>query len=53
MKTFGDTGLLFRDLIQQVMAEEDIGPRIYREDGPFGQGRLKGSPLNVLNRRIP
>ncbi len=48
MKTFGDTGVAFRDLIKQVMVPEDIGDNPGRGDGPFGQGRLKGRPLDVL-----
>jgi len=48
MKKFGDTGLPFTDLIKWVMVAEDIGPSPSRGDGPFGQGRLKGRPVDVL-----
>jgi arylsulfatase A-like enzyme len=48
MKKFGDTGVPFADLIRRVMVAEDIGPHPRRGDGPFGQGRLKGRPLDVL-----
>ncbi len=49
MKQFGDTGVLFKELVRRVMVAEDIGPDPGRGDGPFGQGRLKGRPLNVLS----
>ena len=48
MKQFGDTGLPFTELVKRVMVAEDIGPDPGRGDGPFGQGRLKGRPLDVL-----
>ena len=48
MEKFGDSGLPFADLIQRVMVAEDIGPSPSRGDGPFGQGRLKGRPMDVL-----
>jgi len=48
MEKFGDTGLPFTDLIKRVMVAADIGPNPSRGDGPFGQGRLKGRPLDVL-----
>ena len=48
MEAFGDTGVLIKDLATRVMVAEDIGPEPGRGDGPFGQGRLKGSPLDLL-----
>lgn len=48
MKSFGDTGIPFTQLIRKVMVAEDIGDDPARGDGPFGQGRLKGPPLDVL-----
>ena len=48
MKTFGDTGVIFKELIRRVMVDQDIGVDPGRGDGPFGQGRLKGPPLDVL-----
>ena len=48
MKTFGDDGLLIKNLVQRVMVAEDIGPEPGRGDGFFGEGRLKGRPLDVL-----
>jgi len=52
MEKFGDTGVLFKDLVERVMFKEDIGPDPHRGDGPFGQGRLKGSPEDVLAGKI-
>ena len=49
MKQFGDTGLPIKELVERVMVPEDIGPDPGRGDGPFGQGRLKGRPLDVLS----
>lgn len=51
MKKFGDTGMPFKDLIRRVMVAEDIGAEPGRGDGPFGQGRLKGRPADVLAER--
>ncbi len=48
MHTFGDTGVIYKDLVRKVMLAEDIGEDPGRGDGPFGQGRLKGAPLDVL-----
>lgn len=48
MKKFGDTGLTLRELSTRVMVPEDLGDDPARGDGAFGQGRLKGSPLDVL-----
>jgi arylsulfatase A-like enzyme len=47
MKKFGDNGIPYKDLIRRVMVAEDIGEDPGRGDGPFGQGRLKGPPLDV------
>lgn len=52
MKKFGDTGLTLRELSTRVMVPEDIGEDPARGDGPFGQGRLKGPPLAVLEGKI-
>jgi len=49
MKQFGDTGMPFKDLQKRVMVAEDIGPNPGRGDGPFGEGRLQGRPLDVLS----
>ena len=46
-----DTGMPFKDLVNRVMVAEDIGPEPGRGDGPFGQGRLKGPPLDVLSEK--
>jgi len=35
------------------MVPGDIGPDPRRGDGPFGQGRLKGRPLDVLAGKAP
>ena len=51
MKQFGDTGVSFKELINRVMVAQDIGPDPGRGDGPFGQGRLKGPPLDVLSEK--
>jgi formylglycine-generating enzyme required for sulfatase activity len=51
MKQFGDTGMTLKDLAKRVMVAEDIGLAPGRGDGPFGQGRLKGRPLDVLSEQ--
>ena len=48
MKTFADTGIPYKELVRRVMVAEDIGEDPGRGDGPFGQGRLKGTPLELL-----
>jgi arylsulfatase A-like enzyme len=53
MKQFGDTGLTLRELATEVMVPEDLGNDPARGDGNFGQGRLKGRPLDILNARTP
>ena len=53
MKQFGDTGMTLKELAKRVMVAEDIGPDPGRGDGPFGQGRLKGRPLDVLSEKAP
>ncbi len=50
MKKFGDTGVLVKELTRQVMVDEDIGPDPGRGDSPFGQGRLKGRPIDLLGK---
>ena len=50
MKSFGDAGLDCRDIIRQVVREEDLpavqGPLSARPDG--AEGRLKGCPVDLL-----
>ncbi|MEI6808393.1 MAG: sulfatase [bacterium] len=52
MKDFGDTGLTLRELSTRVMVADDLGDDPARGDGAFGQGRLKGPPLDVLAGKI-
>ncbi|MEI6653809.1 MAG: sulfatase-like hydrolase/transferase [Verrucomicrobiota bacterium] len=53
MNAFGDTGLPYKELVRRVMVAQDIGEDPGRGDGPFGQGRLKGPPLDVLAQSAP
>jgi arylsulfatase A-like enzyme len=53
MNQFNDTGLTLRELATRVMVPEDLGDDPARGDGPFGQGRLKGRPLDILAAPLP
>ena len=50
MEKFGDTGMDFRELMEQVMVKEDIrrGMNGSLTSHTSGQGRLKGRPEDVL-----
>jgi hypothetical protein len=50
MEKFGDTGMDFRELMEQVMVKEDIrrGMNGSMTSHTSGQGRLKGRPEDIL-----
>ena len=51
LATVGEAAyLLVKELTKRVMVEEDIGDDPGRGDSPFGQGRLKGRPIEILGK---
>ena len=53
MEKFGDTGMVYKELIERVMVKEDIVPGPFGTiPGPSGQGRLKGRPEDILAGKI-
>jgi hypothetical protein len=54
MEKFGDTGMNFKELMEQVMVKEDIrrGTNGTMTSHTSGEGRLKGRPEDVLSGKI-